>query len=152
MPTINQLNAANAINSGDLMALYVSDQGDVRKVSMSLILDFMQNNLTFSSTSKIVQYAVPATGGTVVVTDTGHSVWLILSPAGTLATLSITLPDALTAEDMTEVEIISTNTVTALTLNLNNAVSIIGTIAAITANTPYTFRFDATTKSWYRTN
>ena len=70
------------------------------------------------------QYSTPVTGGSVaaVPTVSGGSVWLRLTPAGTLATLAVVLPGdgsagGSVAADGQEVLIATTQVLTALTLS-----------------------------------
>ncbi|HJW41371.1 MAG TPA: hypothetical protein VJ476_09120 [Rhizomicrobium sp.] len=73
---------------------------------------------------------------------------LILDPAGTLASGSITMPAA--PKDGQILRLASSQTITALTLTPNTGQSIVGTLSSLTANgfAEYTYRGANTT--WYR--
>jgi len=79
------------------------------------------------SKSDVMQAATPAppsTGGTVTVTNTGLTGLTVVNPAGTLATLSITLPaDANSTIGQVE-RIAFLKSITALTIN--GATTILG--------------------------
>lgn len=46
MPTINNLSSVSTVSAGDQFPLYSPDNGDARKASMSLIMDYVNANLT----------------------------------------------------------------------------------------------------------
>lgn len=91
------------------------------------------------------QYATPATGATVTVNSNGF-VKLILNPAGTLATLTITFPGS--PSDMDTVTIGCTQIVTALTMNGGTISGGLSSLAVGTAGT-WTYCSDAST--WIKT-
>ncbi len=80
-------------------------------------------------------FYVPLTGFNIVM-QTGI---LVLNPAGTLATGTVTLP--LNPVDGALAEISSTQTQTALTLNANTGDSIVGAVTALVANTRVAYRY-----------
>lgn len=93
MSTINQLSSASSISGGDLLPAFITGNGDARKVSISLLLEYMQNNLTFTSAGKaefVKQYSAPsATGFNVSVADSSDNTWLILTKCYRLNPLQI---------------------------------------------------------------
>jgi len=93
-------------------------------------------------------YAQPATGNTVTIPGfNGNQLLVIIDPAGTLATLTITLP---AASDGQRVVIACSQIVTALTLN-SAAGSILGAITTIAANALGTaYCWSATANKWFR--
>lgn len=64
---------------------------------------------------------------------------LVLNPAGTLATGTVTLP--LNPPDGCLLEISSTQTQTALTMTANTGDSIVGAVTALVANTRVAYRY-----------
>jgi hypothetical protein len=90
------------------------------------------------------QYATPTTGSTVTVNSTGF-VNLLINPAGTLATLTITLPVSPTDGDV--VQLSSTQIVTALTMSGG---TIIGALTALAVATFASYMYHATTAEWWR--
>lgn len=91
-----------------------------------------------------IQYATPATGGTVTVNNTGY-VALILNPAGTLATLTVTLPSG--PSDGDKISVSSSQIVTGLTMNGG---TIIGALTTMAVGTFASYLFSATASSWFR--
>lgn len=144
MATINQLSTAGSISNGDLMALYSTDNGDSRKVSMSVLKDFFST----SETGDIIQYSAPSsTGFTTTIQDTDNNVWLILTPTTTMATGTIVLPTS--PIDNQEVLINSTNEVTALTVN-GGDYTITGEPSTLVANGFFKLKFNVIVGTWYR--
>lgn len=85
-----------------------------------------------------VQPASPTTGATVAMTGGSADSMLVLTPAGTLATLTVTLPDNATSQVGDIARIGSTKSVTLLTIN--GASTIIGNITALITNQVVAFK------------
>lgn len=149
MPEINQLNTADQLNGADLLPMYSQANGDARKVSFTNFLAWLESQQIATQDNKITQYAAPLTGSTLQVTDSQNSVWLVITPAGTLAALTLLLPLASNVLDRTEILVNTTQTLTALTFNANGA-SIIGAPTTLAANGFFRLRFDIVMKTWYR--
>ncbi len=146
MSTINQLNAVDSPESGDLLALYIQQSGDARKLSFGNLLAWIQSNVDFPA-ALTKQYSIPSTGFNVSVTDGNY--WLILSPAGTLATGTITLPSVINLDDGDEILVNSTQTITSLTINDLDASSV-GMPTTIGAGGSFRLKFDSITQTWYK--
>jgi len=149
MPTINQLNAADQVSGSDLLALFSQANGDARKISLTNFMNWLASQQLATADNKVTQYAAPMTGATVLLTDTQNSVWLLLTPSGTLAAATLKLPLVSNVLDRTEILVNSTRVITALTLDANGA-AIVGGPSALTANGFFLLRFDAVMKTWYR--
>jgi len=149
MPTINQLSGLSQLSSGDLLPVYVPNNGDARKVSIGQLLAFFQQQ--FASPTLATQLATPGTGFNVAIqTPVSEQQWLIIQPAGTLATGTVTLPLNTQTPDGTEVLITTTQQITAFTLALNGAAAAFGAPTTLAANGSFRVRYYATTNSWYR--
>lgn len=149
MSTINQLSAVDQVVSSDQVPIYSSANGDARKASMSTLLAFFGTQIT-ANDDKITQYAAPsATAFNVQLNNAGNSIWLVLTPTGTLAAGTLTLPAVANCVDRQEILVNSTQTVTALTIAANGA-TVTGGPTTIAANGFFRLRFDAVTKTWYR--
>lgn len=149
MPTINQLSNLSQVSGGDLLPIYVPNNGDARKVSVSQLLAYFQQ--TFAAPTVATNLYVPSTGFNVTVpTPVSEQQWMILQPAGTLATGTITLPLNTGVPDGTQVLVTSTQIITAFTLALNGASNAFGAPTALAANGFFTMRFYQATNSWYR--
>jgi hypothetical protein len=73
----------------------------------------------------------------------------LLTPAGTLATGTLTMPSA--ASDGLELKILSTYAVTALTLNPGAGQTLVGpAVTSLAAGVVVVFRWVTSTASWYR--
>lgn len=154
MSEINKLSTTSTISAGDLIAIYSSPNGDARKTSITTLTAYMQSNLTFTSTSYqqeyTTQYASPVTGGTVQVTDGDDNIHLIVTPAGTLSTLTIKLPALANIIDKQEVLLNCTQIVTTLTIDKNGAGAIAGGPSTLAANGFFRLKYDDGADVWYR--
>ena len=149
MPTINQLSGLSQLSSGDLLPVYVPSNGDARKVSIGQLLQFFQHQ--FASPTLSTQLATPGTGFNVAVqTPVSGQQWLILQPAGALASGTVTLPLNTQTPDGTEVLITTTQQITAFTLAGNGAASVYGDPSTLAAEDFFRVRYYAATNSWYR--
>jgi hypothetical protein len=75
---------------------------------------------------------------------------MLLQPAGTLATGTITLPLNTGTPDGTQLLVTTTQIITAFTLALNGAAAAFGAPTTLSANAFFTMRFYQATNSWYR--
>lgn len=158
MSTINQLTRATELSAGDLFPLFATDDGDARAAALSLLLDYMQANLTFADSADYVsQYAAPsATGFTVAITDgsadlvTSANVHLILTPFAGYAAGTITLPAKAGLVDKQEVLVNCTQAVTTLSIGINGATGVVGAPTTLAANAFFRLKYDAVTSNWYR--
>lgn len=157
MPTINQLTAINTVATGDLVAVYSQTNGDARKAAMSVLLAYMQANLTFPSTGIgqfVTQYSSPSsTGFSVTITDGSdddENVHLILTPTAGFAAGTITLPPVASLVDKQEVLINCTQQLTALTVGANGATAVTGEPTSLSANDFFRLKYDLATSTWYR--
>lgn len=154
MPEINQLSASDSLQPGDLLPAFIQNNGDARKVSLSLLLAFMQENLTFPvpvAYSFVTQRSAPnETGFSVGITDNGSNIHLILTPVAGYADGEIVLPSNLTAVDKQEVLVNTTNQVTAFTLNANGAAAVFGAPTSLGADDFFRMKYDQGANSWYR--
>ena len=151
MPTINQLSGLSQLSGGDLIPVYVPNNGDARKVSVTQLLQYFQQ--TFASPTLATNLYVPGTGFNITVpTPVSNDQWMLLQPAGTLATGTITLPLNTGVPDGTTVLITTTQEITSLTLALNGATAIFGGVTSLAAGTAAAIRFYQPTNSWYQIN
>jgi hypothetical protein len=77
---------------------------------------------------------------------------MLLQPAGTLASGTITLPLNTGVPDGTTVLITSTQQITSLTIALNGASAIYGAVTSLGAGCAAVYRFYQPTNSWYNIN
>ena len=153
--TIPQLSAAAALAAGDLLAAFVTANGDNRKVAVSVLQAYMQANLTFPTMTGVVafatQYNAPsATGFSVAITDSSANTHLILTPLAGYAAGTIVLPAVANAIDKQEVLVNCTEQVTVLTINGNGAAAVRGAPVSLGADDYFRLRYDLTLQTWYR--
>lgn len=98
------------------------------------------------------QYAAPLTGATVAVAATTGA--LVLDPAGTIATLTVTLPAASALIDGQKLALSSSQTVTALTVTAGSGTTISNSPTALTISTTgnygYQFVYRQANTKWFR--
>ena len=151
MPQINQLPFLNTISTGDQLPVYSPNNGDARRISIGNLLTFFQQ--TFASPTLSVNLYVPGSGFNITVpTPVSQDQWMLLQPAGTLATGTITLPLNTGVPDGTTVLITTTQEITSLTIALNGASAIYGGVSFLGAGTATAIRFYQPTNSWYQIN
>jgi hypothetical protein len=155
VPTINQLTRATELSAGDLIPLFATGDGDARATALSVLQDWLQDNLDFSNNGDYAsQYAAPsATGFNVAVTDgvdNNTNVHLILTPLAGYAAGTITLPAVAGLVDKQEVLVNCTQAVTTLTVALNGASGAPGAPTTLAANAFFRLKYDAVTHNWYR--
>jgi hypothetical protein len=149
MPTINQLSPISQVSGGDQLPIYVPNNGDARRVSVTQLLQYFQQ--TFASPTLAVNLFVPGSGFNITVpTPVSEQQWMLLQPAGTLATGTITLPLNTGTPDGTEVLITTTQQITAFTLAANGASQLYGVPTTLAAQDNFRVRFYQATNSWYR--
>ena len=147
MPTINQLPTVTSLSGGDQFAVYNTGNGDARKVSASDLATFVNAQDDSYNTT---QYSTPENGFVLNVTAATTSNWLILSPAGTLASGTLVLPLASGMTNRSEISVVTTQAVTALSFTLNGATAIYGEPTTLAAEDHFTLKFDANLNSWFR--
>lgn len=148
MANINQLSQLNTVSAGDLLAVYSQSNGDARKLAISSLLAYFQQ--TFAAPTFATQAATPTTGFNIAVQQVSSSTWLLLTPAGTLATGTITLPLNSVTPDGQELLVTSTQVITALSVSLNGAAAANGFPTTLAANGFFRMRYRQADNSWYR--
>jgi len=149
MPQINQLPLQTQVTGGDQFPIYAPSTGDARRLPVSALLAYFQEQ--FAAPTVATNIYVPTTGFSIAVpTPVSEQQWMLLQPAGTLASGTITLPLNTATPDGTEVLITSTQIVTSFTLSINGASAANGAPTALTANGFYRMRFVQAQNSWYR--
>ena len=149
MPQINQLPLLAQVSPGDQVPVYSPNNGDARRLPISQLLQYFQQ--TFASPTLATNVYTPGTGFNLPVpTPVAQQQWMLIQPAGTLATGSVTLPLNTATPDGTEVLITTTQQITAFTLNANGASQLYGDPTTLAAEDFFRMRFVQATNSWYR--
>ena len=148
MPTINQLASISQVNGSAQIPVYDQNNGDARKMSVNTLLDYFQTS--FAAPTVATNLYTPGAGFNITVpTPVAEQQWMLIQPAGTLATGTVTLPLNTGVPDGTEVLITSTQTITAFTIALNGAAAIYGNVSTLTAGAAVRYRYYLATNSWY---
>ena len=143
MTTIYQLSAAESLSRGDLLPAFILDDGDARKVSLNVLLSFLEAELSRGTLE--TRYSAPgATGFSVSAESNTH---LILTPLGSYATGTIVMPASPTDRD--EFLCNCTQSVAALTISGNGNV-VVGGPTALAANAFFRLKYDGVLSTWYR--
>jgi len=149
MALIYQLPLLSQASAGDQLAVYAPNTGDARRLPMSALLTFFQQQ--FAAPTMATNLYTPGTGFNIAApTPVSQQQWILIQPAGTLATGTVTLPLNTSTPDGTEILITTTQQVTAFTLALNGATAAYGAPSTLAATDFFRMRFYQPTNSWYR--
>jgi hypothetical protein len=149
MPTINQLPLLTQVSAGDQLPVYSPNNGDARRLPMSALLEYFQQQ--FASPTVAVNLYVPFTGFNIAApTPISEQQWILLQPAGTLASGAVTLPLNTATPDGTEILVTTTQIITTFAVGLNGATAAFGAPTTLAANAFFRLRFYQPTNSWYR--
>jgi hypothetical protein len=150
MPTINELASTNTITGSDQFPVYVSGNGDARKASASTLLAYIQSAWMDPTYTRVT--ASPTLAGfTLTLPSTANSLFVLLTPSGTMATGTIVLPPASGAADGQEIVLYTSQEVTALSFTLNGATALNGAPSGIQGGASLTLRYDSLSVAWYTT-
>jgi hypothetical protein len=149
MPTINRLSGLSQLSNGDQIPVYSPNNGDARKTSIGQLLAYFQQ--TFASPTLATNIFTPGTGFNVAVpTPVAQQQWMLIQPASTLASGTVTLPLNTQTPDGTEVLVTTTQQITAFTLAPNGAAQLYGVPTTLAAQDNFRVRFVQATNSWYK--
>lgn len=143
--TINKLPLAESLSTGDQIVTWSTANGDTRRAPLNTLLEFFQEN--FASPDLSTQLVTPGTGFNFAA---AVQQWVLIQPAGTLATGTVTLPLNTSTADGAEVLITTTQQITAFTLAPNGASQLFGEPTTLAAEDFFRMRFYQSTNSWYR--
>lgn len=151
---IKNLTALDSLSSGDNIAIGASSYGDDRRAALSVLLSWLQDNLTIvdalAFAEYTTQYAAPsATGQNIQVTDADDNIHLIITPAAGYAAMTITLPTSTNCIDKQDILINCTQAVTTLTVAGNGA-TVAGAPTTLAANAYFRLKYDLAGTTWYR--
>jgi len=111
------------------------------------------NNLNYSVAIAQVESSL-VTGFSVEVGNSSISsdndIDLFLNLSGTLATGTIVFPKISTLRDMQTITITTTNEVTALSIDIQDASNIYGDVATISAGSFLKYKYNSSLSSWFR--
>lgn len=151
MTSIYNLSAVDAVSTADQIPVLVVQSGDMRKMSVSQLVAYMQEQLSVSGAFQ-TQYAAPAATAfniALVPVTPGGSLYLLLTPVAAYAAGTITLPSAANVADGQEILCNTTQAVTALTVAGNGA-TVVGAPTTLAANAFFRLRYNTILNTWYR--
>lgn len=135
----------NKFDSNDLLVLWDGNNQQYRGISKENFVKAIRDDVAFGK--PVSQYAAPLTGTTLSITEDYKDTRLILTPAGTIAALTIALPFPL---DKQTLIVNSTAAITALSFTGKNGDTIVGAPTTMAVNAYFTLQYDAVLKRWYR--
>jgi len=146
----NPYSTAATIAAGDQFVFWRPNSADWYVASVGALNTYLETvegkNVSFTT-----QYSAPsASPATITVTAQTTDIWLIVTPTGTIADLTITLPAPGNSYDKQHVRVNCTQDINALTVAGNGATAVTGEPASMTANDFFTLCYDAATSTWYR--
>lgn len=144
---LNRLQKTTTVSTSDVIPIFSSQDADDRGVSVGNFLDSL--GLPGASSEVLTQYSTPLTGSTVkaVPASTGQSVYMLITPVGTIAAHTITLFDS--PIDKQELLVASTQTITALTVS-GNGKTVLGAPTTLAANGFFRLRYDGVNGTYNR--
>lgn len=146
MPPIDKLSTIDNVSGSDQVPLYDASNGQARKASMAQVLAYFTSN--FASPEFDVTISSPIAGFNQQLAASTKSIWLLLTPAGTLATGTVTLPPVADCFDGQEILVTSAEQITALTVAGNGA-TVNGAPTSIGGGGFIKFRYNLLLTSWY---
>lgn len=148
MPTpIPCLSPVDTVTGSEMLPISVG--GVTRRVSMDLVKAFCAGGLT-SSDDKTTQYSAPsASPFSVSVKDSEGSIFLVITPTGTMANGTIKLPELAKCFDRQQILVVSTHAITTLTFDANGS-NLVGEPATLAAEASFLLRFDAVLSTWFK--
>ena len=154
MTTINKLTRTDSVSDGDVVPVYVQNQGDARGAAMSVILEYIQNAIappvSTGVQEYVTQYAAPSSTGFNIAINAGSNIHLILTPTAGFATGAITLPAVADVVDKQDILVNCTQQVTTFSINANGATAVTGEPSSLAADDFFRLKYDLITSTWYR--
>jgi len=147
MPLIPQLPLLNQLSGGDQFPVYSLQNGDARRVSVTSLLEFFQDNFADPNYLTIIN-APTNSGFNIQLGAQTQNVFLIINPTGTFAAGTITLPPVASCFDGQQIVVACSQVINTLTITPNGS-TVIGAPNAFSAGGFFTLRFDLLQSSWY---
>ena len=151
---IKNLTALDSLTAGDNIAVGSGTNGDDRRAALSVLLSYIQSNLTITDIAAFAeyttQYAAPsATGQSIQVTDGNDSIHLIITPVAGYAAMTIVLPTSINCADKQDILVNCTEAVTTLTIDGNGS-TVAGEPTTLAADAYFRLKYDLPGTTWYR--
>lgn len=147
MPTINQLPLVTQLSGGDNLVLWVPNQGDSRRCSITTLLQYFTAN--FQSPDSTTVIITPTVSGfNYNVGNITANLWLIINPSAPFASGGITLPSFSQAFDGLEISVVTTQAIASFVTNGNGA-NVIGEPGSLGAGGFFTLKYSQAQTTWY---
>lgn len=152
MTTIINLSTIDSVSGGDLIPAYDMSAGTARKMSVSQLLAFFTANFASPQFSAVI--SSPIDGFNQVLEAAATSIWVILNPAGTLASGTLTLPPVADCFDGQEILVVSTQQIggSGFSSKLNiagNGATLSVSDFKLSAGSNFRLRYNALLSTWY---
>ena len=144
MTTINQLSRLDTITAGDLLAVWATNKGDDRAAAMSVLLEYIQNNIQFPRDGA-TQYLVPSADNFEVQVLDGTT-WILITPEADRANGTILLPPS--PKDNDSLIISTTRNLTNLTVR-STVVNVPFGASTLTENTALIVKYNTQLSNWF---
>jgi hypothetical protein len=92
MPQIYQLPVVSQASLGDQLAVYTPNNGDARRMSLNTLLAFFQQQFASPTLADQHLHADERASRSACRRPCREQQWMLLQPAGTLASGTVTLP------------------------------------------------------------
>ncbi|MES2350169.1 MAG: hypothetical protein V4641_21585 [Pseudomonadota bacterium] len=151
MTSVSNLSPVDSVSGSYQIPVEVQQSGDLRKMSVDLLVAFIQESLTSSGNFQ-TQYAAPAATGfnvALVPVTPGGNLYLLLTPVGAYAAGTITLPTVDNVADGQEILCNTTQAVTTLT-TAGSGATVVGAPTTLAANAFFRLRYNLVLNTWYR--
>ena len=145
MARISDLTAVTALAADDQILVSDTSAGDQARATLTTLTDYLQGALAIEP-MRTDAYS-PTTGQTITVTFNTGSVWVPVTPAGTIAALTIAMNG--TFADGYELLISTSQIITALTVTTAMG-SLQGQPTTLAANGFARLRWNANANTWRR--
>ncbi len=149
---IIRLSAVAALAAGDQLPIYSAANGDARRTSLTLLTEYLQEQLTSQDEMETQYYAPTATGFSVLVAPTvaGGDVWLRITPSGgPFAAGTVQLPALASCVDKQEILVTCNDAITTLTVDGNGSTTE-GAPTTMASNAFFRLRYEAVFHVWVR--
>ena len=149
----NRFNEATSVKAGDNLVMYAGDANRFRELAVSVLQQYMQDNLTFSDPG-IQEYTqqieAPVTNAfNILITNNSDNAWLILKPIVSFSSGTITLPAVANVVDNQQVLVNNYQYVLSSLTVAGNGASVIGEPSALSAYQSFTLKYSSADNTWY---
>jgi hypothetical protein len=147
MVTINQLSTISSLSAGDKLVVWSSDNGDSRKASLSVLMDYIEGN--FASREFTTVITAPTSSGFNIQLDAQtEDIFVIINPTGPFLAGTVTLPATADCFDGQRIDMATSQGITTFTLNGNGS-TVVGPPGSLGAGGFFSLRFNALQSTWY---